>query len=145
MLSSSNSKSLVEKIAKHTNLPLAQPIKIFPDGEIYVRIDFDLGREGVFLIQSMFPNQNDAIIEVLLLTDTSIDLRTKRAVGIFLVYSRQDKRFQNGEALSIKTSARLFKAVSIKEIITVDAHSHRKPQKLFFGISCTNISAGKLY
>lgn len=147
LITGSNSKALAEKISSLSNVPLAKTsLKKFPDGENYIRIDSDLLGHDVLLLASMFPDQNNSLMEFLFLADACRDCGAKKITAIipYFAYGRQDKTFQKGEALSLKTLAGLFKAVGIRKIITIESHFHRKPENFdFFGISCTNISAGK--
>ncbi len=143
----SNSLALAKSISDITGFALAQVSTIkFPDGESYVRIDSKLSGDAI-IVQSAFPNQNDSIIELALLADAAKDAGAKRlkAVIPYFPYARQDKKFQDGEALSIRAVANILKSAGIGEIITMDAHFHRKPEKFeFYGISAANISAGKI-
>ncbi len=147
LISGSNSKALAEKISSLAKIPMARTsLKRFPDGENYIRIDSDLKGQDIFLFASMFPDQNCSLVEFLLLADAAKDQGAKKITAIipYFAYGRQDKTFQEGEALSLKTLASLFKAVGIQKILTIEAHFHRKPETFdFFGIPCTNISAGK--
>ncbi len=148
LISGSNSGVLAEKISSLANIPIAKTsLKKFPDGENYIRIDSDLSGHDVLLLASMFPDQNSSLMEFLFLADACRDLGAKKITAIipYFAYARQDKKFQDGEALSLKTLAGLFKAVGVSSIITVEAHFHRTPESFdFFGIPCTNISAGKV-
>jgi ribose-phosphate pyrophosphokinase len=122
--------------------------RIFPDGETYVRIDTDVKGREVVIVQTMFPDQNSSLMEFLLIADTAKDLGAKRIIGVvpYLAYARQDRRFQPGEALSIKTVVELMKSVGVEKLITVDTHyKHVKPGEFnLFGIPCVNVSAGRI-
>ena len=148
IVNGSNSKGLAERVASALKVPLAKvSYRKFPDGELYTRIDSDLDGEDVVLIQTMFPDQNSSLIEFLLTADLIKDSGGKKLIGIipYFAYARQDKKFQAGEALSIKTLSKLFKSVDINELMTVDVHFHRKPGNFdFYGIPCKNLSAVKL-
>ena len=148
LIAGSNSKALAEKISSLSNIPMAKTsLKKFPDGENYIRIDSDLSGQDVLLVASMFPDQNSSLMEFLFLADACRDLGARKTTAIipYFAYGRQDKQFQKGEALSLKTLAGLFKVVGIQKIITVESHFHRKPESFdFFGIPATNISAGKI-
>ncbi len=143
----SNSLPLAKSISDITGFALAQvSARKFPDGESYVRIDSKLSGDAI-IVQSSYPNQNDSIMELALLADAAKDAgaETLKAVMPYFPYSRQDKKFQDGEALSIRAVANILKNAGIDEIITVDAHFHRKPEKFdFYGMRATNISAGKI-
>lgn len=144
----SNSKNLAEKISAQTNVPIAKVLlKKFPDGENYVLIDQDVNRQDVFIVQSMYPNQNDSLVEIMLLANTLVDLGARKIIGVipYLAYSRQHKIYQKGESYSLKVIVNSLKNSGISKIITVDTHFHRKPGKFdFFGIEFINLSAGKL-
>jgi len=146
LIPGSNSLALTKSISDITGFALAQvSSRNFPDGESYVRIDSRIS-DGAIIVQSAFPNQNDSIIELALLADAAKCAGAKRlkAVIPYFPYARQDKKFQDGEALSIRAIAGILKNAGFEEVITVDAHFHRKPEKFdFFGIRATNISAGK--
>lgn len=143
----SNSLALAKAVSDITGFALAQvSARKFPDGESYVRIDSKISDDAI-IVQSSYPNQNDSIIELVLLADAAKDAGAKmlKAVIPYFPYARQDKKFQNGEALSIRAIANILKSAGIEEIITVDAHFHRKPEKFdFYGMRATNISAGKI-
>lgn len=149
ILNGSKSQSLGEKIAISLGLTFENvTTRRFPDGETYVRIDTDVKGRNAVIVQSMFPDQNDALIEFLLIADTLKDFGASRVIGVvpYLAYSRQDKRFQAGEALSIKTVAKLMKSVGVDKLITVDTHYHHvKPGEFdLFGIPSVNVSAARL-
>jgi len=149
ILNGSKSQSLGEKIAIGLGLTFENvSTRKFPDGETYIRIDTDVKGRDVVIVQTMFPDQNDALMEFLLIADTLKDLEVNSIIGVvpYLAYSRQDRKFQPGESLSMKTIAELMKAVGVDKLITVDTHyQHVKPGKFnLFGIPCINVSAGKI-
>ncbi len=96
----------------------------------------------------MFPDQNDSLMEFLLIADTLKNMGVSKVTGVvpYLAYSRQDRKFQPGEALSIKTTTELMKAVGVNKLITVDTHyQHIEPGEFhLFNIPCVNVSAGRL-
>jgi len=148
ILNGSNSQSLGERIAISLGLKFENvKTRIFPDGETYVRIESQVKGRDAVIVQTMFPSQNDSLIEFLLIADTLKDMEAQKIIGVipYLVYSRQDRKFQLGEALSIRTVAKLMKSVGVNKIITVDTHyQHVKPGEFdLFGIPCVNLSAGR--
>lgn len=147
ILPGSNSVALAKKISDIAGFPLASAsIRKFPDGESYVRIDSKIPEDAI-IIQSAFPDQNDSIMELALLADAAKGAGAKnlKAVIPYFPYARQDKRFQEGEALSIRAVANILESAGIAEIITVDAHFHRKPGRFeIYGLSAISVSAGKI-
>jgi ribose-phosphate pyrophosphokinase len=149
VLNGSNSTSLGEKIAIELGIKFENVTsRIFPDGETYVNINTDVNDRNAIIVQTMFPSQNNSLIEFLLIADAAKDLGARTITGVapYLAYSRQDRKFQPGEALSAKMVATLMKAVGVEKLITVDTHyQHKRPGEFdFFGIECVNVSAGRL-
>jgi len=144
----SNSQGLAEKISKQTQIPIAKILlKRFPDGESYVLVDENVGGKEVFLVQSMYPNQNDALVELLLISDALKNLRAKKITAIipYLAYARQDKPSQLGEPHSLKVVVELLKDAGISKVITVDTHFHKKVESFrFLDLGFENVSAGRL-
>lgn len=96
----------------------------FPDGEAYVRVAEDLGDADVALVQSAA--SDEAWIELLLLED-AVGSWTPREVACvvpYLGYARQDRRFEEGEALSAEVMARAV-GFGATTVLTVDPHEDR--------------------
>jgi len=149
ILNGSKSQALGEKIAIGLGLNFENvATRRFPDGETYVRIETNVKGRDAVIVQTMFPDQNDALMEFLLIADTLKDMEVNSIIGVvpYLAYARQDRKFQPGESLSMKTVIELMKAVGVNKLITVDTHyQHMEPGKFsLFGIPCINVSAGRI-
>ncbi|MDP7001598.1 MAG: ribose-phosphate diphosphokinase [Candidatus Poseidoniaceae archaeon] len=145
IVSGSNSRPLADDLAKElgwTHIPLEA--RRFPDQEGYVRIPTEhieaVRSEPVVLVSTTYPD--NGIIETLLLLEAIRDVRDGNTEslkgggpqglesvgsGVFLAipyfgYSRQDKRFQAGEAVSAKAIGRLF-ASRCDGITVLDLHA----------------------
>ena len=112
------SPMLALRIAKTLNLRLAKTtFKKFPDGEIYVKVeDFD---DTNVVVQSL--NCNENVVSLMLLFDALNDTEVV-AVVPYMGYARQDKAFEDGEAISIRAIARLLESYASK-VVTVNIHS----------------------
>lgn len=148
VVSGSSCRYLAVNVSRLINAPLIpSECKVFPDGEIYVRIDGDVSGKPVAVFQSFALNPNDYLVEFILLTDLVRDLGASKIIAVipYFAYARQDDRFKPGEALSIKTIASIFKSLNIASIVTVDMHLHRvsNPSELF-KIPVYNLSAMEL-
>lgn len=99
--------------------------KPFPDGESYIRFTGDLKGESVVLIQTMSIPQDTHLVQALLMADAAEDLGASKImlVAPYFAYTRQDRRFLEGEAVSLQTVIKLLKAVGVKELITINSHS----------------------
>ena len=131
-----------EKIATNLNAKFSIiESKIFPDGENYIRFIDSLVDEKVIIIQSCFPEQDKKLIELFMMLDAAKDLKAKEVIAVvpYLAYSRQDKSFLDGEAISIKTIIKLIETSGANAFITVDIHEKKILE--LFNINAINIMA----
>lgn len=144
----SNAANLSKKVSELTNIPLAKTeIKNFPDGEIYFRIDEKLEDENVVVIQSGYPNQNSALLELFLTLDAVKDMGPKKVSLIlaYMPYSKQDKRFKDGEPVSAGTILKLIKSLKINNIYAINLHFAKGETDFdFFNMDIKNLNAALL-
>lgn len=120
-------------------------MKLFPDGESYIRFVKDVRGEDLIIIQSLYPNQDKKFFELLLAVDTAKDLGCRRVITIipYLAYARQDRRFLDGEAISIKTLLKTLSFIGVDYLITIDIHKEESLK--FFNGNSMNLDPTKLY
>jgi ribose-phosphate pyrophosphokinase len=114
--------SVAEKLSQKLKIPIAKTItKRFPDGELYIRILDDISGEDVIIIQTAYPDSN--IIELFLLQNAAEEAGAKEITIVipYIGYSRQDKKFEDGEPISAKAIAH-FISLNADKVITVDPH-----------------------
>ncbi len=145
VVSGSNSRALAIDLAKelgweHHSLEARR----FPDSEGYIRIPEKsieaVRKEPVVLVSNTFPDAG--IVETLLLLEALRDVRAGRTENLkaigpqsmdsvgrgvivaipYFGYSRQDKRFRPGEAISAKAIGRLL-AAHCDGIVVFDLHA----------------------
>ena len=100
--------------------------KVFPDGELYVRIDGDVKGEEVAIVQTTCPpEQAGKLFQLSFMADSAKRAGATKVTAVipYLAYARQDKMFLSGEGISVETVARMLKAAGIDEILTVNIHS----------------------
>jgi ribose-phosphate pyrophosphokinase len=138
----SASMELAKKVAQRSGKKLAEvTLKQFPDKERYVKLPTKV--EEAIIIQTLYPEPNDNLVELLLIADALEGKKT--AVIPYYAYARQDKAFEEGEAVSAAIVAHLLKACGISRVITCDLHFHRKEGNFdLFGIPAYNITATDL-
>ena len=122
------SKQLGEKVAELLNaetVPVA--FKNFPDGECYIRLEGEVKNEEAAIIQTTSPPQDTRLVQLALIADAAKRKGAKKVTAVvpYLAYARQDKSFLQGEAISIKTIARMLKAAGIDDLITVNVHQEK--------------------
>lgn len=126
--SGSPSKTLAWKVAQNLNATyLDTEVKLFPDGETYLRFLGNVEKENVIVVQSLGHQPNHYLVELFLMLDALKDLKAKQVIAVipYFAYARQDERFKPGEAVSIKTISRLVEAAGADNIFTIDSHRHR--------------------
>jgi len=103
--------------------------KVFHDGESYIRIPAKVEGEDVIVVQSTYPPQDKHLMELFLMVEALKDLKASRVVTVvpYLAYSRQDRRFRDGEAVSIKTVLNLLRYSGADSLVVVEPH---KPEEL---------------
>jgi ribose-phosphate pyrophosphokinase len=142
IVAGSASGKLAARVAKLLKCPIAKPeVKRFPDGESYVRIDYDFKNEHAIIVQSTCYPQNENLIELFLLLDTAKDLGARRVTAVvpYFGYARQDKRFKPGEAISVRTICKLIERAGADDLLTVDIHEEEIMAN--FAIPAYNLSA----
>ena len=123
------SQNLGSKIATSLNIESNLiKFKKFPDGEHYIKIEGDLKNQDVIIIQTTSYPQNDNLFDLFLIIESLIQLdpRSISVIIPYLAYSRQDKRFLEGESLSSKLISQIIENISenkAKFFITFDIHS----------------------
>lgn len=123
-------------------------IRLFPDGDSYVRIENPASYEGkhVQLYHRMYPDQNSSIFHALQILDTLKRVGAQTTLVVpYLPYSRQDKTFREGEALSAQLLCSLLANAGVKKLVTLDCHFLKKAgESEYAGLKIHNISANRL-
>jgi ribose-phosphate pyrophosphokinase len=114
--------------------------KVFPDGESYVRIPDLPGAERVFVMNSLYPNQDKRIIETLLVCEALREANVDNVTLVlpYLAYARQDRIFLKGEPVSAKAIGSAFRYAGVTKAYVVEAHSDEAIRA--FGGDVSNIS-----
>ena len=144
VVSGSNSTALAKELANELNMVHHRlEARRFPDSEGYFRVPSesinDIRSEPVILVSNTFPDSG--IIETLLLLEALDDVRNGQLSDIrntssnvdpvenllllaipYFGYSRQDKRFNQGEVISAKAIGKLL-ANRCDGIIVLDLHA----------------------
>jgi len=123
-----SSKDLAEKISSLLDAPLVTvSTKRFPDGEFYFKFDEKISGEELLVVQSLYPPQDSHLVELFFMLHTARDLGAKR-IEVFvpyLAYSRQDRRYLEGECLSSRMVAEILEKLGADALYTIDIHNRR--------------------
>jgi ribose-phosphate pyrophosphokinase len=122
--------------------------KTFPDGDNYVRIKDIKSCQGeeVLLFHRLYPDQNSSIFNAVLLLDALKRVGARvTLVSPYLPYSRQDKTFLEGEALSAQVLCRILAGAGAERLVTLDCHFLKKEGDFeYSGLKIRNVSANKV-
>jgi ribose-phosphate pyrophosphokinase len=101
-------------------------VRLFPDGETYVRLEDELAGRDVVLVCGL-DRPAEKVLPLLFLASTARELGARRIglVAPYLAYMRQDHRFHPGEGITSVYFARLINE-AVDWLVTVDPHLHRR-------------------
>lgn len=140
-----SSQGLGKSISKILSLDIVGlEWKIFPDGESYFRFLSKVD-DDIILVHSLSPPQDKRILELFFLLK---GLRNYGANDVILVlpyiaYMRQDKKFLDGEIISIEVLGELLSFYGVNKYIFVDVHSEEVLK--FFRGKVIEVSAFPLF
>ncbi len=109
--------------------------RIFPDGESYIKMP-RLDEKSVAIVQSAYAPQDKHLLELLFMASELREHGCDEIVAIipYLAYARQNKRFEDNEAVGISTLMKLINSSGVDSIITVEPHRY-EIMKMFAGKS----------
>jgi ribose-phosphate pyrophosphokinase len=139
ILGGTSAKAIAGNLAITLHQPLLQvTYKRFPDDEFYVRVLEPIDGEDVLIVQTAYPDPK--IVELLIMQDAVHDAGAKRIIVVlpYFGYSRQDKKFEEGEAISARAIAQHI-SMHTDCVITVDPHKEHILK--FFTIPAYSCSA----
>jgi len=121
----------------------------FPDGDSHVRVP-NIGEcagQDVTLYHRLYPQQNDALVELLLILDVLKQVGARVVVvAPYLPYARQDKKFLDGEVSSAEVVCNLLYTMGCTKLVTFDCHFLKAEGEFTYGhLFIDNISlSGRL-
>jgi ribose-phosphate pyrophosphokinase len=98
----------------------------FPDDEIYLRLASDVRRKRVDIVCTL-ARPDPQFLSLVFAAETARELGAESVhlIAPYLAYMRQDKRFNEGEAVSSMLFARLL-SQAFDSLVTIDPHLHRR-------------------
>jgi ribose-phosphate pyrophosphokinase len=135
------SQVLAKEVASELDAELASiTCKVFPDGELYLRIESEVANEECVVVQSTPRPQNRNIFELLALLETLREEGAARITAVvpYFAYARQDRSFTQGEAV---TSRVLAKHISMHADRFIGINLHKSAILDYFTIEANEIDA----
>lgn len=126
LYSGTSNPLLARQVAKRLNLTLGDvEITRFIDNECRVFVKDSVTGAQVFVLQSLSEVADQHLVELCLLGQA---MKNMKATGVTAVipwmgYSKQDKAFRKGEAVSAQLVAKFIEAAGFTRVITCELHS----------------------
>ena len=119
---------LAHAIGKILGSTVYEPISVFADGEIRVRIQHNLRRRTVFIIQPTSTPVNDHIMELLFMIDAAKRGSSAEVVAVipYYGYGRQDRKEMSRVPISSSVVASAIVNAGADRILTLDIHSEQQ-------------------
>ena len=119
------SAALTQKIVSYLDIPPGDSsIKIFSDGEIWVKYNENIRGCDVFIVQSTCaPAEN--FMELLIMIDAARRSSARRITAVipYFGYARQDRKDQPRVAITAKLVANLIRTAGADRVLTLDLHA----------------------
>ncbi|MEK7577654.1 MAG: ribose-phosphate pyrophosphokinase [Patescibacteria group bacterium] len=116
----------------------------FIDSECRVRILDDVKDQDVYVLQSLSQIADQHLVELCLFATAlkSLGAKTVTAVIPWMGYSKQDKSFRKGEAVSVQLVAKVIEVAGFDRVICCELHSETVIP--YFAIPVTELSTQEL-
>ncbi|MCX5697871.1 MAG: ribose-phosphate pyrophosphokinase [Candidatus Omnitrophica bacterium] len=117
---------LAKKICKYLKVPLSEAlVGKFSEGEIRVKINYNVRGKDVFVIQPTCPPPNDTLMELLIMIDALRRSSAARITAVmpFFGYARQDRKDQPRVPITAKLVANLLTVAGTNRVLTMDLHA----------------------
>ncbi len=141
LFSGTSNQPLAAAVADALHIPLGDAeITRFIDNECRVFVRESVSGHEVFVLQSLSEVADQNLVEVCLLGSALKDLGAKKVTAVipWMGYSKQDKAFRKGEAISAQLVAKFIEAAGFDAVITAELHSENVVP--YFRIPVTELS-----
>ncbi len=145
IFSGTSNTPLALAIAKELKTTLgAIEITRFIDNECRVYIKEPVDGKHIFVIQSLSQVADQHLVELCLIGQALKSLKAKYVTAVipWMGYSKQDKAFRKGEAVSAQLVAKFIESAGFDSVITIELHSENVVP--FFRIPVVELSTHTL-
>jgi len=127
LLTGTANPQLARAIGKILKIQVYEPISYFSNGEIRVRIQPNLRRRYVFIIQPTGTPVNNNIMELIFMIDAVKRASAKEIIAVIphFGYSRQDRKEMSRVPISAAAVASMIDNAGADHILTVDIHAEQ--------------------
>ena len=125
IFSGTSNPELTQKICSYLGVSQGKiDIRVFSDGEIWVKFLENIRGRDVFIVQSTHPPAEN-LMELLIMIDAAKRASAKRVTAVlpYFGYARQDRKDQPRVAITAKLVANLITTAGADRVITMDLHA----------------------
>lgn len=128
LLTGKSNPELARKISKNLKKELFEPVSIFSDGEIRIKVPENVRRRHVFILQSTCSPVNDSLLELVFMADAARRSSASEITAIipYFGYARQDRKEMPRVPISASVVASILENAGIDRILTLDIHSEQQ-------------------
>ena len=126
LFSGSSNRPLAQKVAKLLGVSLGNvELTRFIDNECRVYVKEAVEGKRVFILQSLSEVADQHLVELCLMATAMKDLNAASITAVipWMGYSKQDKAFRKGEAVSSQLVAKFIETAGFNQVITCELHS----------------------
>lgn len=126
VFSGSSGRIFAEKICKYMDITLGEStVRIFSDGNTFVRIEEPVRGKDVYLIQSIGLNPNNEFMELLFWLDAfkRASANSVTAIVPYFGYAKGDKKDEPRVSIRARVCAECIELSGADRIVTMDLHS----------------------
>ncbi len=141
-----NSKNLAQRICDEIGIPLGRArTNLFPDGEVFVKLDDDVRGRDCYVVISTCEPVNDNLMELLVFCDCLRRASAKRVTMVmpYYGYGRQDRKDEGRVPITAKLVANLITAARADRVLAMDLHAAQIQG--FFDIPVDHLSATPVF
>ncbi|MEO0475616.1 MAG: ribose-phosphate pyrophosphokinase [Planctomycetota bacterium] len=120
------SRDLCERICKYLDLPVGSgTTRMFPDGELLVKLDEDVRGRDCYVVQSTHDPVNAHLMELLIYIDTLKRASAGQITAVipYFGYARQDRKDEGRTPITAKLVANLITAAGANRVLAMDLHA----------------------
>ncbi|MBM4006536.1 MAG: ribose-phosphate pyrophosphokinase [Planctomycetes bacterium] len=136
-------RMLASAMCQHLDLTLGQAeTKVFPDGELLVKLDEDVRGRDCYVVLSTCAPVNDSLVELLVFIDCLRRASAKRITAVmpYFGYARQDRKDEGRTPITAKLVANLITAAGAHRVLCMDLHAAQIQG--FFDLPVDHLTAG---
>jgi len=133
---------LARAVCRYLGVPLgkAEVVK-FSNENIFPKINQNVREHDVFIVQPMYPNVSDSILELLIMIDALKRASASRITAVvpYFSYARSDKKDQPRVPITARLIADMLQTAGANRMLTIDLHAGQVQG--FFNIPVDELTA----